>query len=891
VYFPKFSFAQRWVFSWLHAVSATLLLLAVPGLAVAAGNSVAAVVTVEWSSAYQDLSHSAEWCTTSLDETLSSVLTKDCLWRPLDENGGFRGSVADRAHWVRMRFFNPADVEIARELVILPLLVDRVTFFVWRHGNWLPVHSGLSTPMDRRDPAVRGENAVRIVLPPGSITAVYVQLLSDGMLRVQPQLWRPSARERVLERSNLVSASLSGGMVVAILFAVLMFFVSRQLEYVSFAVAVSGELVAYLLRSGLLQRFLWPSSQPIPDSFSIIAAAASAIGAITFFHILLPGLNRQRGWYQPVVATLVAGALLGYVLALVFEYEVGLLLWHVATFTLALILAQQASAEWRRGSAFSACLFVAAVVFLFGVMLRFLVHRGDLTVALWEFGFYPLLATLVVVMLMLALVERTASINRQLASAESRNTAQLDFLAKMSHELRAPLDSVLGNAQLLIRQEKKGEKNGLQAILDSGRHLLRMIDDILDYARGVSGAIQVCPEPLEMKDFLRVIEVGGKLFAVRNRNQFVVRFHDESMSNKPLWLQADAGRLRAVLDNLLINASRHTINGWIFLDCTVARAGASDYRVEFSVKDTGEGIRAEDLQRIFEPFERAVHPTSHGRADERIGKGAGIGLAISRQLVELMGGRLEVASAPGQGATFRFALTLPSVDAPANVRGSKAVDSPAHGSYVGPRRRILVVDDTADSLVVLEALLRMAGFEVVAARGGTEAARELDAGLQVDLVVVDQFMDDGGGWALLDTLERIAPDVPRILISAAPPMREEKTGGEPRFSAFFMKPIDHDRLLQCIGELLSLRWLAPDEVGDNRDDLSAPELSDEDKRALARWVTLGAVTHIRRWASDFRRRRPDCASFAAAVDEAAVELDFARLKRLAGMAPADASGP
>ncbi len=864
----------------IRAILAVATLVAAPGSS-ATPSSVAFVVRVATTELYQDLSDSAEWCTLPSDATLDTVLTRGCAWRALDENGRLVGPMKDRARWIRVALHNPTNDELVRDLLVLPSVLESVSFFIWQGDRWLQVDSDLNAPMAPRDPALRGQNnVVRLLLPPSSITRIYVKVRAGGMLRVQPQLWKPLDRELALERANLLFATLSGGMMVAILFAALMFFVSWQREYLYFSLAVLGELLSDLLRNGLLQRFVWPASLPVPGNLLVVTALASLIGGVSFVYAVLPRVNRQGWWHRLVVVAAVAVAL-GQALSLVMDFGTGSLLsWQLAVLILVSVLAVQSAAEWRSGDRVGAWLLAAAVILLLGIISRFLVYHGELTVALWESRIYPIATTLVVLMLLLALVERTGGVTRKLAVAESKNAAQLDFLVKMSHELRAPLDTVLGNAQLLLRSADQRKSDGLQAILQSGRHLLRMIDDILDYARGVSGAIDVCPEPLELKEFLRFIAVGGKLFALRNRNQFVVRYHGVAKDDGPLWIRADPGRLRAILDNLLINASRHTEDGWIFLDCTIARPAANEYRIDFSVTDTGEGIATEDLQRIFQPFERAGR---QGALEGRVGKGAGIGLAISRQLVELMGGQLDVDSAPGKGASFRFSLTLPSADVPAEAPGTESVDAPSLMAYAGPRRRIMVIDDDADSLAILQTLLGLTGFEVITAGSGNEAMRKLKAGLKVDLIIVDQLMDDGDGWEVLESAERIAPNIPRILISATNPMYGRRSAGESLYSAFFSKPINHERLLRCIGEFLSLRWSPRAETSEGPDVAVDADISPEDRQALARLVALGAVSHIRRWTRDLRQRTPKSAAFAASVDQAVDEVNFPRLRRLACM--------
>jgi signal transduction histidine kinase/CheY-like chemotaxis protein len=828
-----------------------------------------------------DLSEFAVSCVLPSDETLDTVLARGCTWRPLNEKFGFVRPLKDRSLWTRVAFRNPTNDALVQDFTMLTSVEASQSVFVWQGDSWLQVNS--TSPSGQRGAGGRGQ-AVRLWLPPKAITTIYVKVSGGGMLRVQPQLWKPRDLELEVERTKLLLATFNGVAVASVIFAVLMYLISKQRECLSFSLGLTAATLADSSRIGVLLRALWPSSPLIPGNVSAIGAGVAVIIGAVFVRQTLPGITRQGGWHQLMIVTVIVAAL-GATLSAVIDFDALLwVFWQMSLVILVALLAVQSGIEWRRGDPVGAWFLGAGVVTLLGISARFLEFLGGLTIAGWEFRILPSTAAAVALLLLLGLVQRSGAIARQLALTQAKSTAQIDFLAKMSHELRAPLDAVLGNAQLLLRRADQHKNDGLEAILRSGRDLLRMIDDIVDYARGVSGAIIVSPEPVDLKALLQFVAVDLNLFASRNRNRFAVRCHGAARDDGPLWVQADATRLRAVLDNLIINASRHTEDGWIYLDCTVARPAAREYRVDFSVTDTGEGIAPEDLQRIFEPFERAGRQGARGAVDRRLGHGSGLGLAICRQFVQLMGGQLHVNSGLGKGASFRFSLTLPAADVPAGASGAEFGDTSLLMAYVGPRRRIMVVDNNAGSLAILQTLLGATGFEVVTAGSGNEAVRELKAGLKIDLMIVDQLMDDGDGWEVLESADRIAPDVPRILISATYPTSGKRIEAELLYSAFVTKPIDHQRLLRCIGDLLSLQWSFGARTSEGSDSAVEADLSSEDRQVFARLVSLGAVTHIRRWTLDVRQRRPEIASFAASVDQAVDEVDFPRLRRLAGMA-------
>ncbi|HKX41178.1 MAG TPA: ATP-binding protein, partial [Burkholderiaceae bacterium] len=242
-------------------------------------------------------------------------------------------------------------------------------------------------------------------------------------------------------------------------------------------------------------------------------------------------------------------------------------------------------------------------------------------------------------------------------AAEAARATQARFLANMSHELRTPLNAVMGYAQVLLYQSTLTERQRLAAstIRNSGEHLLALITDLLDLAKSDAGKLELCPTPFRLADFLRVTSDIVRVKAEEAR----LGFRCEIDPDAPASIVADEPRLRQVLLNLLSNAVKFTDSGDVVLSVHVLQRHAGRVRLRFGVRDTGVGIRDDQLEAIFRPFEQ-VGEVRHRAA------GTGLGLAISRQLVRAMGGELGVSSAPGKGSHFAFELEVPlAPDAPA----------------------------------------------------------------------------------------------------------------------------------------------------------------------------------------------------------------------------------
>jgi signal transduction histidine kinase/CheY-like chemotaxis protein/purine-cytosine permease-like protein len=378
--------------------------------------------------------------------------------------------------------------------------------------------------------------------------------------------------------------------------------------------------------------------------------------------------------------------------------------------------------------------------------------------------------------------------------AEKANQAKTRYVAGITHELRTPLNSILGYAQILLKEDRvQGEtRRAVATIHRSGEHLHGLIDGLLDLARIEAGRLRLDPAPLPMNEFLDdIVRMVAPQAAAKG-----LHFELQTAGRVPAYIRADAKRLRQILLNLLSNAVRFTDRGRVTLRLDHTREVA---RIE--VIDTGIGIAAQDLERIFMPFER-------GAAGRRSGEpGTGLGLTITHLLTQLMGGELTVSSVPGQGSTFTARLYLSEIAAP-GPRGI-TLHRPVSG-YVGARRCLLVVDDHPSQRQMLAGMLLPLGFRIRESGTGQEC---LDSVLdeQPDAVLLDISMDDMDGW---ETARRIrargigADAMPIIMVSAnAFENRPEKLA-EAGAQAFVDKPVIESELLVALQRHLELEWVA-----------------------------------------------------------------------------------
>ncbi|WP_416560959.1 ATP-binding protein [Limnohabitans sp. yimb22184] len=826
--------------------------------------------------ANEPVTMAVQWCSTSPDLTIDKLLAQTCDWQPLEPSSVVRGWKA-QAFWLRLSLHNSSATEAARWLEVGHPQMAQISLYLERPTGWDVRHLGYLTPIAERGAIEKTYGVLPMVLGPHERQTAWMRLSSDTVISLYTALWKPDEFRNTQQlRQFWVSVGI-GGMGLIFVFSLMMLALTRQVIYGLFAIGQLGQFLVVSVTEGAFQRFFWPQNLPLSGAIRDVGSLIVLLGMHHFLRAFLPQVHRYPWllWQMRVSVYATVGLILAGQLDLIDSDA-----WRFILVVLCGLYATLLSARaWRDGDR-AAGIIMVAFISLFGfAVMRLLVLGGVFTFSP-NWSLVPFLSIFVCSPLMLlGLVDRTRQLQEEIMRVRAESAAQLRFLAHMSHELRSPLDIVLGNAQLLSREARSAAQvNGLNSIFDSGRQLLRMIDHILDYARGAAGMLKIEPAPLRLGTFVRGIERMARVLAVQRNNRFELVFEGQDLQT--LSVRADAERLRQVLSNLLANAARHTSDGLIALKVTARPSdGQAQLQLEFTVSDTGEGISAEEQERIFRPFERADSKANYG------GKGAGLGLAIARQLVELMGGRLKVRSAPQQGAQFVFNVPVQRLPEQATSSDERLEGFDAAG-YLGPRRAVLVVDDEAVSRNVLSQLLEGLGFEVLRAANGRQAEALLEKRPALDLVLTDQYMPEGDGWLVLERVAEFFPQVPVVLISAAPPSPPPHWNGRLRFAAEFLRPIDHAQLLARIGDLLDLHWSEHAVDHDLRGLPSpvacAPEPSDpalalpdvHHLRDLAKLVELGQVTAIEAWARRLQVEQPGCAPLADHVLQALRQLDL-----------------
>ncbi len=367
------------------------------------------------------------------------------------------------------------------------------------------------------------------------------------------------------------------------------------------------------------------------------------------------------------------------------------------------------------------------------------------------------------------------------ANAEAAALAKSAFLANMSHEIRTPLNGILGLARIGQRDNAGSPVGELCArILQSGRHLQGLIDDILDISKLEAGKMTIAPIPMNLQTTLQeVLALVAEPAAEKLLSLTFVAAPD-----LPVWVMGDALRLRQILVNLLSNAIKFTERGSVTL--TVERAGE---RIAFAVTDTGIGLTEEQRARLFQAFEQADAGTTR-----KFG-GTGLGLAISQNLAHLMGGEITAECALGEGCVFTLRLPLPPTDAPSTTGLNGALKPGQRLQGL----RILAAEDMEINRFVLGDLLAEEGAEHTLVGNGAEAVAAVRRNPDgYDLVLMDVQMPIMDGREATRQIKRLAPSLPVIALTAHALASERQLSIEAGMTAYLTKPIDPNALVNAV---------------------------------------------------------------------------------------------
>ena len=393
------------------------------------------------------------------------------------------------------------------------------------------------------------------------------------------------------------------------------------------------------------------------------------------------------------------------------------------------------------------------------------------------------------------LSDNSVELENARAQAEKANRAKSEFLSSMSHELRTPLNAVLGFAQLMASDSpppSASQQRSLDQILNGGWYLLRLINEILDLSMIESGRVAMSREAMALTEVLR--DCRAMITPQAQKRHITLTFPSLA---QPFYVHADLTRVKQVVINLLSNAIKYNrTGGSVLVECQ-----QHGERVRLSVRDTGNGLSAEQLQQLFQPFNRLGQEAGTE-------EGTGIGLVVTKQLVELMGGTLGVESEVGVGTMFWIELAAST--APELQLGEHAADldrTPSgDASCDAPRRKVLYVEDNPANLILVEQLIaRRSDLGMLSAIDG-HLGIALARQHQPDLILMDINLPGISGTEVLGLLraDPLTAHIPVIALSANALPRDVRKGLDAGFLRYLTKPINVPEFMEALDTALSL---------------------------------------------------------------------------------------
>ncbi|HAT88792.1 MAG TPA: hybrid sensor histidine kinase/response regulator [Roseburia sp.] len=430
------------------------------------------------------------------------------------------------------------------------------------------------------------------------------------------------------------------------------------------------------------------------------------------------------------------------------------------------------------------------------------------------------------------IIEQNHLMKRLVLQTEDANRAKTNFVSNMSHEIRTPMNSIVGITEILLRsRHSPKEQEYLLNIQSSGRVLLTIINDVLDCSKMEAGKMQLFDEPYDTCSLFHDLRISMENRIGHSGLELIYDIDQDI----PCKLKGDMGRIRQVIINLVNNAIKYTEKGSVRFSVHVRQKNTDKVMLYYEVADTGIGIRKEDQKILFDAFQRVEMDRN------RYVEGTGLGLTISQNLVNMMGGIIEVESEYGKGSRFFFTIEQTIIDptpvSAVNYNGQKdnVTEKEAECLFIAPEAHILLVDDNELNLVVAKELLKPLRMQIDTAENGLQAVKMV-RGSQYDLVLMDHMMPVMDGIEAAKAIRALPEDkyqnLPIIALTANAMVDARKEFLNAGMNGFVAKPIDFTRICNQLK-----LWLPKDLVRDVpkeeakkllTDDLSDSEIQPED---------------------------------------------------------------
>ncbi|MFO1394028.1 MAG: 7TM diverse intracellular signaling domain-containing protein [Steroidobacteraceae bacterium] len=733
------------------------------------------------------------------------------------------------AVWLRFDVLNRSSAETPWLLEFAdPLLDDIRVYQQSPNGEWRESRLG-----DKQDPSpdvVDALSPLMQISPPLDRTAtIYVRVQSKSSMLVDLKVLTPRQFFQASMVSFLCYGAMFGIMVAMCLYNLGLYASLRDPNYVLYVLSISTSGLFLASLSGHAPRWMWPDYRQWSEEIYQAIVAVTVIAGLAFCTRFLEARRYAPALHRTMQVLMVLSALTVPLTAIA-GFQQSIMLTGAVSASSGTVGLITATICLSRGQRSARYYLVAWALYCVGAVYAAARQHGLVANSFFSLHGMEIGTVLETVLMSLALSDRYNGLRLEKERAQHEAAESLrrmdrlkdEFLANTSHELRTPLQGIIGLAESMLdgatgRLSEAANRN-LSMIVTSGQRLATLVNDILDFSKMKNHELSLRRRAVDLRV---AVEVVTRLIMPLAESKTLALVNEVDPALPPV--DADEDRLQQILHNLIGNAVKFTDSGSVRV-----RARVEDGRIRIEVVDTGPGIAPEYRERIFESFEQVEDSAtrSHG--------GTGLGLAVSRRLVQLHGSDIDLDSTVGAGSTFSFALPVASEGAEQAPGAREATDRPIHALAApveaavpvlvdvdadagydprpvhaagdGERIRILVVDDEPVNQLVMHNHLTLENFEVIRAESGVRALELLASGEKVDLILLDVMMPKLSGFEVCREIRKthLPTQLPVVMVTARNQTQDLKEGLQVGANDYITKPVAKGELLARIRTHLNL---------------------------------------------------------------------------------------
>ncbi len=742
--------------------------------------------------------------------------TRGVSFEKYKSNGVPSFGYSREVHWLRFRVINRADVDKKWWLEINNTHIDDLQLYVEQaDGRFLRRQSGDLIPFNQREIQLR-PLLFKLDLPPNTPVDVYLRLAGSQDMNVPIMIYDQTTHWSVLAYKNFLWGIFFGILCIIVLYHLTLYFILKDITYLLYSLYIGSVALMELGFEGFSAQYLFYDSPLLLNHSHVLLVGLSTFLAVVLSYQFLDVSKYLKGWEIGFWGAMFIAVFM--IIVSFFTHDVWLNILANAVVTLiAMGLFGAGVVAWRRGNRVALFYVLSWTSMQFGVIISTLFRLGIWQVPIHDASFQ--IGTLFQILFLAvgigarfkqayderaALQAQLLTQQKQVSETELRlqkveyqaqlNEFKTRFYTNITHEFRTPLTVILGMTEQLKKQW--GASDTLTVIKRNGEQLLNLINQLLELARMDSSELPLRNKNLDLISFLSTqIQAFEGVAAAKNINIHL-------RSDYPaLWISIDDEKLQSMITNLLSNALKFSDVGGMVEVNVHSRTNTS---VQVDVTDSGVGIKEEDMPYIFDRFYQANHQRG----------GAGIGMSLTKELVELLGGSIQVWSQAEVGTTFRLTLPFKGVTPPEGEEAPQA----SRLLPIAPKKdaeeveikneelpQVLVVEDSTDLAHYLEACLR-GRYEVKVASDGQSGIRDAYEMIP-DLIITDVMMPNADGYELCHTLknDERTSHVPIIMLTAKVTHEDKLQGLQQGADAYLTKPFYEDELLVVIKNLLQVR--------------------------------------------------------------------------------------